>query len=200
MLTDPAIQQLIHLIKRVRDSNSNVLNYNSKHEQKFIKGVILKIKSYDPDIKIPTSMTKWFNEKAIEIVNKRKGNKKYDAVIAGDYLESTCEFFQRFEQIYNSCKQNGFIVIDLPFSVNAGWFAYQPNLFKQLALQNEYQIAYFKAMDHSGLYPIVIDAEQTLTTTFITESLYKYNNTVNMRINVTFKKVNNNPFKFEDLQ
>jgi hypothetical protein len=79
-------------------------------------------------------------------------------------------------------------------------FAYQPNLFKHLALQNDYQISYFKAMDHSGLYPVVIDADKTLTNTFITESLYKYNNTVNMRINVTFKKVNNDPFKFKELE
>jgi hypothetical protein len=198
MLTDPAIQQLIHLIKRVRDSNSNVLNYNSKHEQKFIKGVILKIKSYDPDIKIPTSMTKWFNEKAIEIVNKRKGNKKYDAVIAGDYLESICEFFQRFEQIYNSCKQNGFIVIDLPFSVNSGWFSYQPNLFKQIASQNNCNFSYFKIMDHAGQFPISIDSTKRLSDTVLREMLYKYRNTVNMRINVTLQKTTSEPFSFKD--
>lgn len=198
MLTDPAIQQLIHLIKRIRDSNSSVLNYNSKHEQKFIKGVILKIKSYDPDIKIPTSMTTWFNEKAIEIVNKRKGNKKYDAVIAGDYLESTCEFFQRFEQIYNSCKQDGFIVIDLPFSVNCGWFSYQPNLFKQIASQNNCNFSYFKVMDHAGQFPISIDSTKRLTDTVLRESLYKYRNTVNMRINVTLQKTTSEPFSFKD--
>ena len=200
MLTDPAIQQVIHLVKRLAHKDKTVLSHSSNYHRKFTRNVIEKIKARAPFTQVPINFSNWLGQSEITCYDKSKGNTKYDAVVPGNYLESTTQFFQRFEQIHNETKQDGFIVIDLPFSVNAGWFAYQPNLFKQLALQNEYQIAYFKAMDHSGLYPIVIDAEQTLTTTFITESLYKYNNTVNMRINVTFKKVNNNPFKFEDLQ
>jgi hypothetical protein len=200
MLTDPAIQQIIHLVKRLAHKDKTVLNHSTLYDRKFTRNTIEKIKSHAPFTQVPINFGSWLEQSEIQTTNKRKGNTKYDAVVPGNYLESTTQFFQRLEQIHNETKQDGFIVIDLPFSVNAGWFAYQPNLFKQLAEQNDYEITYFKAMDHSGLYPVVIDASKTLTNTFITESLYKYGNTVNMRINVTFKKVNNNPFKFEDLK
>ena len=200
MLTDPAIQQLVHLIRRIKEKDMSVLHHSSTHDGKFQRNVIDKIKSHLPFSKVPINMTVWMNQFGIECVNKRKGNKKYDAVVAGNYLESTTQFFQRFEQIHNETKQDGYIVMDLPLSVNAGWFAYQPNLFKQLAEQNEYDIIFFKCMDHAGTFPVVIDSSQTLTNTVITESLYKYGNTVNMRICVTFKKTNNNPFKFKDVE
>ena len=143
-------------------------------------------------------MSRWFGQYNIDVSNKRKGNKKYEAVLAGNYLESTTQFFQRFEQIHNETKQDGFIVLDLPLSVNGGLFAYQPNLFKELAKQNEYEVAYFKCMDHSGQYPLVLDSSKRITNTYLNDLLYKYGNTVNMRINVTFKKVNNNAFVFKD--
>lgn len=198
MLTDPAVQQLTHLVKRVKFNNCEVLNYSSKHKNKFPKEVILKVKAYDPDITLPINMETWFKEREIDIVDKRKGNKKYDAVISGDYLESTCEFFQRFEQIYNSCKQDGYIIIDLPFSVNCGWFSYQPNLFKQIASQNNCNFSYFKIMDHAGQFPIALDSTKRLTDTVLRETLYKYRNTVNMRINVTLHKTTSEPFSFKD--
>jgi len=143
-------------------------------------------------------MSRWFGQYNIDVSNKRKGNKKYEAVLAGNYLESTTQFFQRFEQIHNETKQDGFIVLDLPLSVNGGLFAYQPNLFKQLAEQNNYEIPYFKMMDHAGQFPVTIDSSKTLTNSVISELLYKFGNTVNMRINVTFKKVNTDPFTFKD--
>jgi len=200
MLTDPYIQQLVHLIKRVKDEDKAVLNHSNNHDGKFTRNVINKIKSHHPFTQVPITITKWFEQYKVDVSNKRKGNKKYDAVLAGNYLESTTQFFQRFEQIHNETKQDGFIVLDLPLSVNGGLFAYQPNLFKQLAEQNNYEIAYFKMMDHSGQFPVVIDSSKTLTNTVITELLYKFGNTVNMRINATFKKVNNDPFTFKDPQ
>ncbi len=181
-----------------RVKNKEVLNFSNNHEKKFPKNVMLRIKSHSPNTLLPKDLTSWFKEHDIEVVNKRKGNKKYDAVFSGNYLESTMDFFKRFEQIHNSCKQDGFIVIDLPFSVNAGWFAYQPNLFKQLASQNNYDFVYFKVLDHSGLFPITFEHTKRLTDSTLSESLYKHDKTVNMRINVTFKKTTNEPFSFKD--
>lgn len=200
MLTDPYIQQLVHLLKRVKDSNGAIINHSNTHDSKFPRNVINKIKSHYPFTQVPIDMTKWFGQYGVDVSNKRKGNKKYDAVLAGNYLESTTQFFQRFEQIHNETKQDGYIVLDLPLSVNGGLFAYQPNLFKQLAEQNNYEIAYFKMMDHAGQFPVVVDSSKTLTNTVISGLLYKFGNTVNMRIGVTFKKVNNDPFTFKDVQ
>ena len=171
---------------------------HSNYTKRFSKQTILKIKSYQPITQVPTSLKVWFDHQNIDITNKRKGNTKYDCVIPGDYLENSTDFHKKFEQIHNCCSQDGFIVLDLPLSVNAGWFSYQPNLFKQLAEQNEYEIAYFKLMDHSATYPIVLDSSKNFTNSYLSDLLYKYGNTIGMRINVTFKKVNNNTFTFKD--
>ena len=190
--------QLVHVIKRVTNKDKRAISFQSNYDKNYTKATILKIKSYQPITQVPTCLSVWFEQWGINMTNKRKGNSKYDVVVAGDYLEVTKDFFDRFEQIHNCCSQDGFIVLDLPFSVNSGWFSYQPNLFKQLAEQNEYEVAYFKCMDHSGQYPLVLDSSKRITNSYLNDLLYKYGNTVNMRINVTFKKVNNNAFVFKD--
>ncbi len=185
-------------MKRLANNSKKALSFHSNFSKKFSKQTILKIKSYQPITQVPSDLKVWFDHQGIDIVNKRKGNSKYDCVVVGDYLENTKDVFQRFEQIHNCCSQDGYIVLDLPLSVNAGLYGFQPNLFKQLAEQNEYDVAYFKIMDHSGTFPVVIDSTKDLSNNALFELLYKYGNTVGMRINVTYKKVNNNDFVFED--
>ena len=198
MLTDPYIQQLVHIKKRVR--KKEVLDMSSTFTKRYPRNVMEKIKAHSPDTMLPKDIKMWFKEHDIEVVGKRKGNKKYDAVLTGDFLENTCEFFQRWEQIHNCVKQDGFIVTDLPFSVNSGWFSYQPNLFKQLAKQNNYDIIYFKMMDHAGQFPVTFEHTMRVTDTSLRNKLYKYQDTAFMRINVTFKKTTNEPFSFKDPQ
>lgn len=185
-------------MKRIHNKKMKAISFDSNFNKKYNKQTILKIKAYQPITQVPTSLTKWFDQFGIEITDKRKGNSKYHCVLAGDYLEHTKDFFERFEQIHNCCCQDGFIVLDLPFSVNSGLFAYQANLFKQLAEQNEYDVAYFKIMDHSATFPMIIDCTKNISTSYLNDLFYKYGNTLNMRINVTFKKVNNNVFTFKD--
>ena len=198
MLTDPAIQQIAHLIKRIKDKDCMVLNHCGTHNRQYTRNVINHIKAHMPFTQVPHNITSWLKQYNVDVVDKRKSNKKYDAVFAGNYLENTSQFFERFEQIHNETKQDGFIVLDLPLSVNSGLFAYQPNLFKHIAEQNQYDVSYFKMNDQAGQFPVVVDSTKTLTNTVISELLYKYGNTVNMRINVTFKKTTNEPFSFKD--
>jgi hypothetical protein len=198
MLTDPYIQQLVHLRRRLTPEKSTILNHANNCDAIFPNGVIERIKSHSPISELPIDMATWMSDRQIEVHTKRKGNKKYDAVLSGQFIEATLSFRERFEQIHNETKQDGYIVIDLPLSVNGGWFAYQPNLFIELAKQNNYSITYFKAMDHAGQFPIVIDSSKQLTSTAIKEYLYKYNDTTTMRLNITMKKTNTDPFTFEE--
>ena len=197
-MVNPTILQLVHVMKRLSGKDKKAISMHSNFDKKFSKQTILKIKSYQPITQVPTNLKVWFEHQNIDITNKRKGNSKYDCVIPGDYLENSINFFEKFEQVHNCCCQDGFIVLDLPLSVNAGWFSYQPNLFKQLAEQNEYEVSYFKLMDHSATFPVVLDSDKTLSNSYLSDILYKYGNTIGMRINVTFKKVNNNTFVFKD--
>ena len=58
MLTDPYIQQLVHLIKRVKDEDKAVLNHSNNHDGKFTRNVINKIKSHHPFTQVPITITK----------------------------------------------------------------------------------------------------------------------------------------------
>ena len=65
MLTDPYIQQLVHIKKRVR--KKEVLDMSSTFTKRYPRNVMEKIKAHSPDTMLPKDIKMWFEEHDIQL-------------------------------------------------------------------------------------------------------------------------------------
>lgn len=182
------VDQLIHLFRKV-GPNSTVYNFDNDSAVQFSGTTIKYIKSKFPKVGIVNTLFELGKVNNISIVDYNKQVKKADgATTNGRYIENTLNFMDRIELLCNSTKSTGFVAMNLPLCYNAGWLAYQPKLFQDIAKQNNYGTSYFRISDYSGNYEVAINKE--IDNPAIKDMMYKYQHTADVRLGVTYTKEN----------
>lgn len=183
------VDQLHHFFKKI-GKDTTVYNFDQDSAVQFGGNTINYVKSKFPRVGIVNTLFELGKVHGISIVDYNGQKKKADgAVTNGKFLENTVKFIDRVETIMNSTKSNSCVAINLPSCYNAGWFAYQPNLFKEIANQNQYGLTYFRISDYGNNYEVAIDIDIDNYT--YKEMMHKYQHTAELRICVTYKKEKN---------
>jgi len=188
------MDQLVHLFKKV-GPEATIYNFDNDTSLQFSGTTINYAKSRFPKAGIVNTMSELGKVNNIKIVDYNDQLSKADgAMTNGRFIENTVYFIDRFRTLLNSTKSSGFIAVNLPVCYNSGFLSYQPNLFKEIAKQNEYGLTFFRISDYSGNYTVPVDVDINNHT--YKELMHKYQHTADVRLGVTFKK-DNNTAKFE---
>ena len=191
------VDQLVHLFKKV-GQDSLVYNFDKDSAVQFNGRTIKYVKSKFPHAGVVNTLFELGKKNGVTIQDYNGQKKKADGALTnGRHLENTTQFIDRMTELCNSTKSTSYISMNLPACYNAGWFAYQPNLFKEIAKQNDYGLSYFRLSDHSNNHAVAVDVEVDNNT--YKELMHKYQHTADIRLGVTFKKDNNtNKFIFKE--
>lgn len=191
------VDQLVHFFKKV-GPESTVYNFDKDSAVQFSGSTIKYVKSKFPSVGIVNTLHELGRKNNIKIVDWNDQVKKAQGAISnGRFLENTVKFIDRIGLLCNSTTSSGFVACNLPACYNAGWFAYQPTLFKEIANQNSYGLSFFRLSDYSNNYDVAVDVDINNHT--YKELMHKYQHTADIRLGVTFKKDNNTAkFKFKE--
>lgn len=185
MYTKFLVKQLMHL-----------------HEKDLLEGVVCELgisewdtkinkwlKSYKPDFRICETAPEFFSQLDCELRQFQSiPKKKFNTVIATGNVINTLDNRQCWKEILTSTAVGGHIVYNGPVGIHGSVGNLTPAGAAMLAELNQFDILYMAVAQHHGEYIEKFDAHEAIREDDLTKILYKFRETQELRLAVTFKK------------
>lgn len=191
MYTRFFVKQIVHASKKGLGSTVCELGMNSWDPR-----INKWVKSINPEYHLSETPKEFFKQYGSELRQFQSNPKgTFQTVIAKDILENTWDAVKVLGDVHNITKVGGTIILNLPIGIHHHMSTLSITGVIHIAEQNQYDISYLAISTNDGGYIEKINSGADMNTTKLKDILYKFRETADLRLAVTYKKTIDQEFK-----
>ena len=118
-----------------------------------------------------------------------------NTVIAKDVFENSIDIIPAFKQLHDLTATNGVMIMNCPIGVTSHVGSISVMGLINIANKNDYGVSYLAIGNEHGDCIEKINTAQIYSTTKLKELLYKFRETIDLRISATFVKTSDKEFQ-----